>query len=348
MPAETAAQILIADDCPMIRTMLEQVLRQEGHRVVTACDGREAVQRLAENSPDLILLDLDMPGLDGYEVCRRVKQTPTTRLIPVVIVTGQSAAQARLRAWDLGADDFLTKPFQCVEILARCRSLLRLKRAVDELDSATEVVFALARAVEAKSPYTQGHAERVTEYALKLADELGVAESEREVLRKGALLHDIGKISIPDQILDKPAALTAEEYTVIKAHPAWGAHIVEPLRSIRDVVPLIRWHHERRDGRGYPDGLVGDQIPYLVRVLAVADIYDAMASSRPYRAAIPHDRCLELLRADAAGGGLDPDMVKAFCLRHWPVRDSAPVLTSRQSYPGPNNSPEPVFAHDLA
>ncbi len=314
MPEECAGQVLVADDCPSVRTVLEQTLLTAGHRVIVARDGHEALALIAASVPDLMLLDLDMPGLGGYEVCQRVKRDPATRFIPVVIITGQSAAEARMRAWELGADDFLTKPFQCVEILARCRSLLRVKRLVDELDSATAVVFALARAVEAKSPYTQGHAERVTTLALDLAAEVGVQESERESLRKGALLHDIGKISIPDHILDKPGALTAEEYALVKQHPIQGAHIVEPLRSIRDAVPLIRWHHERLDGRGYPDGLAGDQVPVLVRVLSVADTFDAMVSARPYRAPIPPSRCLEFLHANARGGGLDVELVKAFGL----------------------------------
>src|SRR5262249_6498742 len=314
VPDESACQILVVDDSPMIAMMLEQTLLTDGHRVTVACDGHEALARIAEAIPDLILLDLEMPRLNGYEVCRHVKQDPATRLVPVVIITGQSAAEARLHAWELGADDFLTKPFQCVDILARCRSLLRVKRLVDELDSAAEVVFALARAVEAKSPYTQGHAERVTALALELAAEIGVSGIDCEAIRRGALLHDIGKISIPDCILDKPTSLTPEEYAIIKTHPVQGVHIVEPLRSIRDAVPLIRWHHERLDGRGYPDGLSGEQIPLNVRILSVADTFDALASARPYRAPVPPDRCLEYLRVNAAGGGLDPGLVKAFCL----------------------------------
>lgn len=361
MPDESARRVVVADDSPTITLMLEQTLRQDGHYVTVAHDGQEALAQIVATVPDLILLDLDMPRLSGYEVCHCVKSNPATRLIPVVIITGQSAAEARLRAWELGADDFLTKPFQCVDILARSRSLLRLKRLVDELDSATEVVFALARAVEAKSPYTQGHAERVMALALELADEIGLPESERATLRKGALLHDIGKISIPDSLLDKPSALTAEEYEIIKSHPVRGAHIVEPLRSIRDAVPLIRWHHERLDGRGYPDGLHGAQIPLMVRVLSVVDTYDAMASNRPYRDAIPHARCLDLLRASAAEGGLDPELVKAFCLTRsvsGPPR-AVPQPAGRSLYeaadllPGGTSPsaapplPELVLSHDL-
>jgi putative two-component system response regulator len=314
--------VLVVDDDPTIGRLVQELLGRDGCRVTVARDGREALARVAETPPDLIVLDLDMPGLDGFEVCRRVKADPATRLIPVVIVTGWEGFAAKLRAWELGADDFLSKPYQGVEVRARCRSLLRLKRLIDDLDSAEAVVFALARAVEAKSPYTRGHSDRVTEYALALADELGVSAADREVVRKGAVLHDLGKLNIPDAILDKPGKLTPEEYAVVKQHPLQGVHIVEPLRSIRDAVPLIRWHHERLDGRGYPDGLFGGAIPLLARVLAVADVYDALASPRPYRAAMPEGECLRVMREDAAGGGLDPHLVDRFA----EARQAAPSI----------------------
>jgi putative two-component system response regulator len=186
-------------------------------------------------------------------------------------------------------------------------------RRIVGLQTSQTVVFAFARAVEVKSPYTRGHSERVTAYALELAEHLGISPGQRELLRKGGLLHDIGKIGIPDAILNKPGALTPEEYAVIKQHPAQGVTIVEPLVSLQDTIPLIRWHHERQDGRGYPDGLRGEDIPLLVRILSVADVYDALSSARPYRSAIPHEKCLEMLRQDAQGGGLDADLVRAFC-----------------------------------
>jgi putative two-component system response regulator len=219
----------------------------------------------------------------------------------------------KLAAWEYGADEFLPKPFHLVEVIARCRSLLRIRRLIEERDSAESVVFALARAVEAKSSYTHGHSERAMRYSLALASACNIDAGQCELMRKGALLHDIGKISIPDAILDKPGKLTAEEYEIVKSHTVTGAHIVEPLLSVRDAVPLIRSHHERLDGRGYPDGLRGEQIPLLVRMLSVADIYDSLASHRPYRAAIPHPICLEMLREDAFDGGLDPELVAIFC-----------------------------------
>jgi putative two-component system response regulator len=331
-------RVLVVEDEPAIATMLAALLKQDGYRVSFAADGIEALDRLAEEPPDLILLDLGLPLLDGYEVCRRIKHDPRTRLLPVIILTAQDPLDTRLRVWELGADEFISKPIQTVELLARCQSLLRAKRLTDELETAQSVLFALARAVEAKSPYTQGHAERAAAYALLLADEVRLDRSQREILRQGALLHDIGKISIPDVILDKPGALTAEEYEIVKQHTVQGARIVEPLRSLRETVPLIRSHHERLDGRGYPDGLRGNEIPPLVRILAVVDVYDALSSLRPYRAAIPLPACLSILRESAAGGGLDADLVERFANVLGAQRSPGPDIEAAR--PGPDNEAE--------
>jgi putative two-component system response regulator len=331
-------RVLVVEDEPAIATMLAALLKQDGYRVSCAADGIEALDRLADEPPDLILLDLGLPLLDGYEVCRRIKQDPRTRLLPVIILTAQDPLDTRLRVWELGADEFISKPIQTVELLARCQSLLRAKRLTDELETAQSVLFALARAVEAKSPYTHGHAERAAAYALLLADEIRLDRSQREILRQGALLHDIGKISIPDVILDKPGALTADEYEIVKQHTVQGARIVEPLRSLRETVPLIRSHHERLDGRGYPDGLRANEIPPLVRILAVVDVYDALSSLRPYRAAIPLPACLSILRESAAGGGLDGDLVERFA--NVLGAHSSPGPDMEAARPGPDNEAE--------
>jgi putative two-component system response regulator len=325
----TGRRILVVDDDPSVGAALEHILKHEGYQVARARDGRGALSAVANHPPDLMLLDLNMPQMGGFEVCKRVKGDPTTSLLPIVIVTGESEFEARMQAWDVGADDFLTKPFQVVEVLARCRSLLRTKQLVDELDSAQSVLFAFARTLEAKSRYTQGHSERVTAEALALADRVGLSPQERELLRRGALLHDIGKISTPDSILDKPARLTTDEYAIVKLHPAEGVRMVESLRSIRDVIPFIRWHHERMDGCGYPDGLFGGSIPLAVRVLSVADVFDALATERPYRPALGREECYRIMRADAAGGGLDPDLVDLFCaappVGTMPLQSAVPV-----------------------
>lgn len=324
----TGQRILVVDDNPSVASLLEHALVREGYRVQTVDNGIEALARVAHDPPDLIFLDLDLPALPGDEVCRRLKNSPDTRTIPIVMITGSGEPDSRLAAWDYGADEFLPKPFRMAEITSRCRSLLRIKRLIDERDSAEAVVFALARAVEAKSPFTHGHAERVTGYCLQLAERVGLTEREREILRKGSLLHDVGKISIPDSVLDKPGPLTATEYALIKTHPAQGAHIIEPLHSLNEAIPLIRWHHERLDGKGYPDGLAGDEIPLLVRILSVCDVYDSLASDRPYRKPMPAEVCMELLHENAADGGLDPELVKLFTqlLPKLPRRTSSPTF----------------------
>ena len=306
---QSGARLLVVDDDPGIAALLHHVLTSEGHDVVVARDGLEALDSLQRRVPDLVLLDIDMPRMSGDEVCRRLKSSPATRLVPVIMITARGDLQRRLDAWEYGADEFLSKPFHTIEVTARCRSLLRIKKLVEERDSAEAVVFALARAVEAKSPYTHGHSERVTRLVLTMAEHLGIPDADREILRKGALLHDVGKISIPDAILDKPGKLTAEEYDVVKGHAAQGAHIVAPLASVQNVIPLIRWHHERPDGKGYPDGLSGEAIPLLVRMLSVADVYDSLASERPYRRKLPREMCLQILRETALDGGLDPELV---------------------------------------
>jgi putative two-component system response regulator len=305
--------ILVVDDDDAVATLLAELLLADGFRVTIAHEGREALALVAADRPDLILTDLDMPLVNGNELCYQIKRTPATRLLPVLMITGNNEHAAKLCAWEMGVDDFLTKPIDSIEVRTRCRSLLRIKRLVDELDSAESVVFAFARAVEAKSRFTWGHSERVTTTAITLAQSVGVSEADLMILQKGAILHDIGKLSTPDAILNKPGALTDAEYTIIKEHPLEGVRIVEPLRSIRDTIPLIRGHHERLDGKGYPDGLRGDAIPLLTRILSIADVFDALSSERPYRPALAKQECLAILRQNAASGGLDVKLVQVFC-----------------------------------
>jgi putative two-component system response regulator len=314
MTPPNGQRILVVDDDPFIGSLLQHGLAPEGFRVTVVQDGQAALAEVARALPDLILLDLDLPHIPGDEVCRRLKSNPATRFIPIVMITAMGAFHNKVDAWHYDANEFLTKPFHMAEVVARCRSLLRLKREVEGREAAEDVVFTLARVVEARSPYTHGHSERVMHSCLTLADAVGIDAHNREVLRKGALLHDIGKISIPDDILNKPGRLTDEEYDVIRAHPLTGAHIVERLLSMREALPLIRWHHERLDGKGYPDGIGGADIPRLVRILSVCDIYDSLASDRPYRSSMAHHRCMEILEEEARGGGLDPDLVRAFAI----------------------------------
>jgi putative two-component system response regulator len=306
-------QVLVVDDDPAVRKLHADFLEGAGYEVDLAADGREGLARVEARLPDLVLLDLDMPLVNGYEVCRRLKAESRTRLIPVIVLTGHTASEARLQAWELGADDFLTKPFRLAEVLTRCRALLRAKDVVDQLDGAENVLFALARALDAKSHFTHGHTERVVGRAMELGKCLGLAGPDLDALSLGAFLHDIGKIGIPDHILDKPGPLTADEYEVVRRHPVAGVRIVEPLQSVRGALPLIRWHHERPDGGGYPDGISAGDIPLPVRVLSVADVYDALSSARPYRPALEPTECAATLYREADCGGLDPEVVRCFC-----------------------------------
>jgi putative two-component system response regulator len=303
-------RILIADDNAFYLCALGGTLREWGYEVITARDGKGAWDYLREeNAPKLAILDWMMPNMDGLEVCRRVRALQRPEPTYIIILTAKDGKGNMVTALESGADDYITKPFDRDELKARVRGGAR----VVGLQTSQTAMFVFARAVEAKSPFTQGHADRVTEYALALAGAVGLGRDDMETLRRGSLLHDIGKISVPDAILNKPGPLTTGEMHVIKGHPEQGVRIIEPLESLRDVIPLIRWHHERLDGSGYPDGLRGDAIPLAVRLLSVADVYDALASERPYRPAIPHGRCVEILKSNAAGGGLDPALVESFC-----------------------------------
>lgn len=329
-------KILIAEDNAFYRRMLQATLTQWGYEVLAVENGLAALDVLqAPDAPKLAILDWMMPGLDGPEVCARVRAIPRAEPAYLIILTSKEREENVVTALDVGADDFVTKPFDHAELRARIQVGLRIVG----LQTSQSVVFAFARAVEAKSPYTHGHSGRVTELALALAEAVGVSAQDRELLRQGGLLHDIGKICIPDSILNKPGPLTAEELEVIKEHPVQGVRIVEPLKSLSAVVPMIRWHHERLDGGGYPDGLRGATIPLLARILSVADVYDALASARPYRGALPPGQCLDLIGANAEGGGLDPDLVAHFRAVMSDRLGCAAVTTTAKS---PPHDPRPA------
>jgi putative two-component system response regulator len=303
-------RILIADDNHFYRRALQLTLEEWGYEVVTAADGEEAWDQLnGSQAPKLAILDWMMPGLNGPDVCRRLRALHRHEPTYVILLTSKGGTENAVAGLESGADDYVQKPFDRDELRARVRAGHRIVG----LQTSQTVVYTFARAVDGKSPYTRGHSERVTQYALALAEQLGLPAADRDVLYRGGHLHDIGKICIPDAILNKPAALTPEEFEIVKQHPAEGVRMVESLESCRDLIPIIRSHHERLDGQGYPDGLSGDRIPVLVRVISVADVYDALRSDRPYRAGMPHGECLAILRQDAAGGSLDPELVEAFC-----------------------------------
>ena len=303
-------RILVADDNHFYRLALTRMLTEWGFEVIEAKDGLEAWDILrSHDAPKLVILDWMMPGLSGPEVCRRVRAANQAEPSYIIILTGLVGSANMVTAMHAGADDFINKPFDPDQL----KVSLNVGQRIVSLQTSQTVVFTLARAAEARSPYTQGHADRVTYYALALAAELNVSVADVGILRNGALLHDLGKISMPDSILNKPGPLTPQEMEIVRQHPVVGVEILKPLQSLKSAMPLVRWHHERCDGKGYPDGLARKQIPDLVRILSVADVYDALKSTRPYRPAIPHQECLEMLKKDAARGGLDPELVSRFC-----------------------------------
>ncbi|MCU1220681.1 MAG: Two-component response regulator [Candidatus Angelobacter sp.] len=303
-------KILIVDDDAANRELLESVLEISGFSVIAAGDGQQALLEFERTSPDLVLLDVQMPNLDGFEVCRRLKSNFKTRLIPVVLVTALSAIQDRVRGLDAGADDFLIKPVDRSELLARVRSLLSLKAFTDELEQAEAVLFSLAQSIEGKDPYTEGHCQRLSDYSSYLGERMGLPLEQITALRRAGVVHDIGKIAVPDAILLKPAKLTPEEFKVMQEHPLVGERICGPLKSFRLVLPIIRHHHEKLNGTGYPDGLKGDQIPLTARILQVVDVFDALTTLRPYKRALSVPEALEIMDEEVKKGWWDPDI---FC-----------------------------------
>jgi putative two-component system response regulator len=305
-------KILIVDDESGARAALEFLLRREGFEVRDAADGPSAIQECATFRPDLILLDIMMPGMNGFEVCRHIKATPETRLTPVVLITGLTATEDRIAGINAGADDFLSKPIDLNELLARTRSLLRLKQYTDELENAEAVLFSLAHSIEARDPYTHGHCERLAEMSARMGERLGVPEEQIKALRRAGVVHDIGKVAVPDSILLKPGPLTADETKVMQKHPVVGERICAPLKTFRLVLPIIRHHHEKNDGTGYPDGLQGEEIPLTARILQLSDVYDALTTDRPYKVAFTPEVALDLMGEEAERGWWDRELFDAF------------------------------------
>jgi putative two-component system response regulator len=312
MRHQTAGRILIVDDEPGNIMILRRLMTGRGYEVFSAPDGELALASVARDRPDIVLLDVNMPKIDGFEVCRRVKSDPATRLIPIVLITGLKATEDRIQGIDAGADDFLTKPINIPELEARVRSLTRLKRFTDELDSAESVILSLSLTVEARDPYTQGHCARLARYAAALGERLGLDGDQLVALYRGAFLHDLGKVGIPDAVLLKPGRLTPSEYALMQQHTVIGYNLCGELRSLADVRPIVRHHHERPDGSGYPDGLRGENIPLLARILSVVDVYDALTSARPYKPAVSREDALRELRDEAAKGWKFEALVEEF------------------------------------
>jgi putative two-component system response regulator len=304
--------VLVADDQASNRELLEEFLTAQGLKVICVPDGAAAVIEVSRNQVDLVLLDVMMPHLNGFEACQNIKSNPETYLLPVVLITALSDKQDRIDGIQAGADDFLTRPVDRAELLARVRSLLKLKQHTDELERAESVLFSLARSIEGKDPYTHGHCERLAEYSAALGERLRLPEEQLLALRRAGVVHDIGKVAVPDAILLKPGRLTEDEWKIVRDHPVVGERICQPLKSFRLVLPIIRHHHEKRDGSGYPDELRGDEIPITVKVMQVVDVFDALTTERPYKKAFSTTEALQTMQEEVAKGWWDPHVFAEF------------------------------------
>lgn len=305
-------RVLVVDDNRDNLETMRGMLQSRGYRAYTVASAEEAEQHIRRNPPDVILLDVMLPGKSGYQLCQELKSNSATRLIPVIIITGLSDRDSRLRGINAGADDFLNKPTYPEELFARVNSLVRLKHFTDELDHAGAVLCSLGLSVESRDPYTEGHCERLSQYAADLGHSLGLDDEANVALKRGGFLHDLGKVAIPDDILKKGSNLTPAERRIMQQHPVIGERICKPLKSLRQVLPIIRHHHEHWDGSGYPDGLAGEDIPLLARVLQVVDVYDALRTARPYKVALSHDAAIDVMQEEADRGLWDPRIVRAF------------------------------------
>ncbi|MCU0302978.1 MAG: response regulator [Thermoanaerobaculales bacterium] len=309
---EGRGTVLAVDDDPGALSALADALGTLGFQVVQASSGDAALELAAGQPPDVVLLDVQMPGMDGFEVCRRLKARPELQLVPVVFLTGHGSRRARLEGLEAGATDFLNKPCDLVELEVRVRNLVNFRRLTTELDSAEQMVFSIARVVEARDQDTGDHCERLARLGVELGERVGLDEVGLTALRRGGYLHDLGKIGIPDNILLKPGKLNPAEWEVMKRHVEIGVEICSPLRSLQPVLPLIRHHHERFDGSGYPDGLAGKKIPLLARVFQVVDVFDALTVDRCYRPAMSAVDAVAVLQSETSKGFWDREIVDEF------------------------------------
>ncbi len=300
--------VLAVDDNEQNLQLLEEYLWQWGYEVVVARDGREALQLYPQTNPSIIVLDVMMPVMDGYEACARIKHEPGGRTIPILMLTALTGTDDKIKALECGADDFLNKPINKDELRTRIRSLIKIRNLRKELDSSENIIMTLTTALENKDPRSGGHVHRVASYAARLAEKLGLSTDERETIVKGALLHDLGMIGIPDTLLTRSGPPTDEERAHLADHTRMGASILEPMKTFRPFVPIVRWHHERYDGQGYPDGLARDAIPLEAQVVGIANRFDEIHHEQQ----IPEDDALMLLGNEAGHGAFDPELVRLF------------------------------------
>jgi putative two-component system response regulator len=307
-----SASILVADDDDISARYLKRLLTREGHHVSVVSSADEVLAACAAQLPDIVLLDLVAPRGHGFDICRQLKEQESTRFVPVVIVTSQSQRDDRLKGILAGADDFLGKPFDPLELHARIQSLVRLKRYTDDLESAETIILGMGATIEARDPLTQGHCQRLAAYATRMGRALGLDDADLAALERGGFLHDIGKVAVPDSVLLKGGKLDPQESRVMREHPVVGDAICTGLRSLQKVRPIVRHHHEHLDGTGYPDGLKNAQVPLLAQIVGIVDVFDALTSDRPYHTAVSPDTALDVVSDEASKGWRDRSLVDAF------------------------------------
>lgn len=310
--AVNRATVLLVEDNLDVRGVIAALLGELGYGVVSANSAERALDVLNVVAPDLILTDVHMGAISGIELCARVKNDPRYEFTPVVILTAVSDLESRVAGLAAGADDFFSKPVGFAELRARVATLLRVKVLVDQLERTEAVTTSLALTIEARDTYSSGHSDRLAHYAVAVGQALGVDARTIQALRLGAYLHDLGKITVPDSILLKPGLLDAQERTQMQAHPIAGSNLIQGLRGLDLVRPIIRHHHERLDGSGYPDGLKGEAIPLGARIISCVDVYDALLCPRPYRPALPQSEAVSVLLQETDSGYWDPTIVGVF------------------------------------
>jgi len=322
-------KILVVDGNQINRRLLKSMLRAGNHEFLEAATGMEALELIAMQPVDLIIADFLLPGIGGTELCRRLKSNRKTQFIPILMLTSVHGSDYEVEGIESGADEYLTMPLHPSVVRARVNSLLRHKAAIDSLEEAETILFALAQAVENRDTGTGEHCERLATYSVALGLALGLPRTDLVALYRGGFLHDIGKISIPDSILLGTGKLTADQWKVMELHTLRGVEICKPMKTLFPVLPIIRSHHERWDGTGYPDRLAGEEIPLLARILQVVDIFDALTTKRSYKPAFTTEEALEILKEEAAKGWRDPELVSLFVgMQHGALLDSKALLDS--------------------
>lgn len=304
------ATVLVVDDEPAHANLLERLLVKEGYAVDTAPDVDAAIGAIARHNPDVILLDVVLPEGDGFTLCRRLKNDAATRLTPIIMVTALTDRESRIRGRQAGADDFLTKPVDSEELLARVQSLARVKRYTDDLDSAASIIMALAVMIEARDGYLEGRCHRIANNATAIGRAIGLGSADLQALHRGGFLHDVGMLAIPLSVLQKAGPLDAEELAQVRSHTVKGDELCRNLRSLQAVRPIIRHHHERLDGSGYPDGLRAEEVPLLAQIIGVVDVYDALTTPRAYQQTLTPKQAIRILRDQVDRGWRQQHLVE--------------------------------------